>query len=283
MPELPEVTTMVSGLRKTALKAVILDIWSDSKKNIKHPSFADFKKALIGARILRIERRGKLILFYLSNKKVLLVHPKMSGHFLFGKWERTEDGWKPQGQGAMEDPMNRFIHLIFFLDKGMLAFSDLRKFARIELWDKSELGKAEILKGIGPDALKITFKEFEEILKNKRKIKQVLMDQKLIAGIGNIYSDEILFMAKINPFRAANSLKPKEKKVLLGALKKVLEKGVELSGSSISDFRKLDGRRGGFQDIVSVYQKKECENCGGPITRRKLGGRTAHFCEKCQK
>jgi len=261
MPELPEVTTMVKGLKKTVLKSTVLDIWCDSRKNIKRPSFKNFRKGIIKVRIEKIERKGKLILFYLNNNKVLIVHPKMSGHFLYGKWRKTKDGWKSLEKGAMEDPMNRFIHLIFFMDNNkMLAFSDLRKFARIELWDEKNLGKADILKDIGPDALEISFKEFQEILKNKRKIKQVLMDQKFIAGIGNIYSDEILFKAKINPFRIANSLNLKEKQAIHKAIKLILEKGVELAGSSISDFRKIDGKRGGFQDITKVYHRKECKN-----------------------
>jgi len=140
-----------------------------------------------------------------------------------------------------------------------------------------------MVKNIGPDALKISFQEFEEILKNKRKIKQVLMDQKLIAGIGNIYSDEILFFARVNPFRAADSLKKQEKERIYKGIREILEKGVKLAGSSISDFRKIDGRRGEFQDITKVYHQKECSKCKGKIKREKIGGRTTNFCEKCQK
>jgi len=280
MPELPEVTTMVNGLRKTVLKSTILDVWTDSKKNIKNTSFDSFKKGIKNSKIEKIQRKGKVIIFFLSNEKILIVHPKMSGHFLFGKWERKDDKWVSTDK-AMQDPMNRFIHFIFFLDKGMLAFSDLRKFARIELWD--DIQQAEILKEIGPDALDISFKELEEILKTNKKIKQLLMDQKSIAGIGNIYSDEILFKSRIKPFRKANSLKLKEKKLLFKSIKEILKKGVELTGSSISDFRKINGKKGNFQEITKIYQKKRCPRCNSPVIRQKIGGRTTHFCDKCQK
>ncbi len=289
MPELPEVTTMVRGLKKKVLKRTIVDIWTDSEKNIKKPrEFEDFRQGLIRAEIKSVKRKGKLLLFYFDNQKVLIVHPKMSGHFLFGQWEKKGGHWKPVKKGAFEDPMNRYIHLIFFLDNSqMLAFSDLRKFARIELWDRTNLSKAEILKDIGFDALEVSLKEFEEIIKKakKKKIKQALMDQKLIAGIGNIYSDEMLFEAKISPFKEANKLKKKEIKALFEAMKEVLKKGIRMSGSSISDFRKIDGKKGDFQEFLKVYhrQGKKCVRCGSIIQREKIGGRSTHFCPKCQK
>jgi len=288
MPELPEVTTMVRGLQNKVLKRTIVDVWTDSEKNIKKPKdFKDFKDSLIRAEIRSIKRKGKLILFYFDNEKVLIVHPKMSGHFLFGQWEKKKGEWKPLMKGNLEDPMNRYIHLIFFLDNSeMLAFSDLRKFARIELWDRKDLDKADILQVVGPDALEISLEEFEKGLKeNKKKIKQVLMNQSFISGIGNIYSDEILFRAGISPLREAKSLKKKEVENLYSSIKPIFKKAIEFSGSSISDFRKIDGSKGDFQNLAKVYGKegKECPNCKTKIKRVKIGGRSVHYCPKCQK
>jgi len=289
MPELPEVTTMVNGLKDNVLGRTIIDVWSDAEKIVKKPNkFSDFKKQIIGRKIEKIERKGKVILIILDKNRTLLVHPKMSGHFLFGKWKKEGDSWKPKKKSALEDPMNRFIHLIFFMDNSnMLAFSDLRKFARIELWDTSQLKNSEMLNRIGKDALEISLKDFTSVIGKykKWKIKPLLMNQKEIAGIGNIYSDEILFRAKINPFREAGSLKKEEIKKLHQSIKVILKKAIKVSGSSISDFRRIDGDKGSFQELIKVYghQGKKCSKCGGIIERKKLAGRSAHFCPKCQK
>ena len=289
MPELPEVTTMVRGLRNKTLKKVIIDVWSDSRKIIKKPAnFSNFKKQIVGRKIEKIDRKGKVILITLDKNKTLLVHPKMSGHFLFGKWRKTAEGWDPIENGLLGDPMNRFIRLIFYLNNGsMLAFSDLRKFARIELWSTDKLVEANLLNQIGEDALKITLKQFKEVLKSlkKWKIKPLLMNQKKIAGIGNIYSDEILFRARVSPFRTAESLKKHEIERIYRSIGIILQKAIKVSGSSISDFRRIDGDKGSFQKLVKVYgrQGQKCFKCNSVIKTEKIAGRSAHFCPNCQK
>lgn len=290
MPELPEVTTMVNGLRKTILKKIVVDVWTDAQKLVKKPKhFSQFKKTIIGQRIEDVKRKGKVIVFTFDKGKTLFWHPKMTGHFLVGKWRQAAGGgWKPLKKGPFEDPMNRFIHIIFFLDNGkMLAFSDLRKFARIELWEDKDIGKAQIVKDLGEDALKLTFEQFKEIIKKakKKKIKQFLMDQKLIAGIGNIYSDEILFQAGVHPFRTADSLKQDELKKIHKAVGSILKEAIKLAGSSVSSFRRISGAKGKFQEITKVYRREGegCSKCGTIIERKKLAGRSAHFCPQCQK
>ncbi len=281
MPELPEVETTVLGLRKKVLKRTFIDVWSDFKRLVKEPSFEKFKKEIKGKKIKDVYRKGKNIIFVLSDNYYLLVHQKMTGHFLYGKWEK-EDKWIPLKKGPMEDKNNSYIHLIFFLEKGMLALSDLRKFAKVKLLKKE--GLEEELEDIGPDALKISFEEFKDIVENKKgKIKQVLMNQELIAGIGNIYSDEALFRARINPFRKAFSLKEKELKDLYKNIVDVLKKGIKTGGESISDYRNIEGEKGGFDDFRKVYRKKECPVCRGKIRREKIGSRSTYFCPKCQK
>ncbi len=319
MPELPEVTTMVNNLKNRVLNRTIVKVWTDSEKLIKNISFLEFEKAVKGKKIRDIYRKGKIVCFQLGDDKTLFIHPKMSGHFLIGKWKWTENNWQPEQKGALHDPMNRFIHLIFWLgdeakassrtlanarvgdeakassrtlanarvDNGlMIAFSDLRKFARIELWDKKELVKAEIIQKLGPDALEITLVEFQKILeKSRKKIKQVLMEQSLIAGIGNIYADEILFQAKIYPLKVANNLAKQEIQKIYQAIKPILKKAIKFGGSSVSDFRNIEGGKGSFQNEFKIYQRhnQKCLVCKTIIKREKIANRSTHFCPKCQK
>lgn len=281
--------TIVRELNKKVLGRKIEDVWSDSKKTIKKPkNFQDFKREIKGERIQRVRRRGKNIIFELSGNKSLLVHQKLTGHLLLGKWQFKDGKWTSLITGPLlEDPMNRFLHLIFQLDnKKQLALSDLRKFAKVELLDKKTLEKE--LSPLGPEPLekKFTFEKFKERLKNKKgKIKQVLMDQTVIAGIGNIYSDEILWRAKIHPFRNTSKLKEEELKRIYLAMKEVLPKAIKLGGESFSDFRRLSGQKGDFDRERKVYRREgeKCVRCKTAIKRVKLAGRSAHFCPKCQK
>ena len=290
MPELPEVETTVRDLRKKVLNRAFIDAWTDFEKMIKKPeNFSVFKKDLIGRKILDVRRRAKFILFELSEGKILLIHQKMTGHLLLGKWKKQKNKWESLEKKYLSEKTNSYIHLMFFLDKGqMLALSDLRKFARIELRGKRELLSSKEFQSLGPEPLekKFSLPVFKKCLAGKKgKIKQVLMNPNVIAGIGNIYSDEILFRSKINPFRPAFSLKEKELKMIYQNIIKVLKKGVELKGESFSDWRKLDGQKGLFDSYRKAYQREgeKCCFCKGLILRKKIGGRSAHFCPNCQK
>ncbi|MCX6721271.1 MAG: formamidopyrimidine-DNA glycosylase, partial [Candidatus Staskawiczbacteria bacterium] len=189
----------------------------------------------------------------------------------------------------LNDPYNRFLHLIFFLDnQEMLALSDSRKFAKVELWKTEELLNSKEFKNLGPEPLdkSFTFEKFKKILKNKRgRVKQVLMNPEIIAGIGNIYASEALWVAKIHPEKNIAKLSEKELKSLYEAIKKVLELGVKLGGESFSDYRKPDGSKGNFDDERKAYRREnqKCPRCGTPIKRISFGGRSAFFCPRCQK
>ena len=291
MPELPEVETTVRDLKKKVLKRTFVDVWTDFEKMIKKPnSFEEFRKAIIGGKILDIRRRGKNVLFDLSKNKILLIHQKLTGHFLFGYWILDDGYRRSKIKGPLEERINTYIHLLFTLDNGqMLALSDLRKFAKVELWDKSDLENSKEFKNLGPEPLakSFTFEKFKETLAKSRKgkIKQVLMDQTIIAGIGNIYADEILWAAKIHPFKEVSKLKELELKEVYRAMKEILPKAIELGGESISDFRRISGEKGGFDPLRKVYRREgeKCSRCGTIIKRVKLAGRSAHFCPTCQK
>ena len=298
MPELPEVETTVLSLNKKIKGLAISDVWTSynslfhhGKENIKDPKyFKRFKKEIVGEKFLKFERRAKNILARLSHDKTFLVHMKMTGHFLYGDFKKSGGGWKPNQKGALNDPMNRFIRVVFSLSNDkFLAFSDLRKFAKIHLLskvqEKNELGK------LGPEPLGKNFdhKIFASRLQIRTnwKIKTAMMNSELVAGIGNIYSDEALWYAGIHPETLVKNLKEKHFKTILQNLQKILNESIKSGGDSASDFRGLNGAPGKFQNFHKAYRKthEKCQkkNCSGIIERKVVNGRSAHFCNKHQK
>lgn len=290
MPELPEVETIVNDLKKVLPRLKIHDVWSDVFNAQK------IKKEIKGEKILKIERRGKNILIHLSKEKTILIHQKMTGHLLYGKWQTadrqpptTKTKWIAVESGPLQDdPENRFIHLLFFLSNGyQLALCDMRKFAKVTILATKKLSNE--FKKIGVDALdkKLTLKKFTEIIKTRNgKIKNILMDQSLIAGIGNIYADEILWRAGTHPLRPTNTLKEKELKNIYKAIKPILKKAIKERGSSYIDYRDAFGKKGNYQKMHFAYQQtgKKCKKKdGGIIQKIKINGRSAHFCPKHQK
>ncbi|MDD2732029.1 MAG: DNA-formamidopyrimidine glycosylase [Candidatus Pacebacteria bacterium] len=287
MPELPEVETTINGLKNKVLNRTFVNVWTDIRKIIKRPiSFNLFLKELKGRRIKGIRRRGKNIIFELSDNYSLLIHQKLTGHLLYGIWENRKGRWLAE-DSRLNEKVNSYIHLIFFLDnKKMIALSDLRKFAKVQLWKNNELADSKEFKSLGPEPLDKDF-NFNVFKKRLRKgaIKEVLMDQKVIVGIGNIYSDEILWEARVHPLRDASKLTQEELKRIYLSLKKILKKAVKAKGTSISDYRTITGDEGGFGPIRKVYQRtnKKCFYCGAAIERIKIKNRSAHFCPNCQK
>lgn len=268
MPELPEVETTVRELRSRIIGRKILKAWTDTEKIFK-PNFLAFKKGVVGQTIKAISRRGKNIIFKLDSGGYFLVHQKLTGSLLYGT-----------------EIKNPYIHLILYLDKGRLALSDLRKFAKVVFIPDLENYPDYQKLGLEPLSREFTFEKLKEILKKARgKIKKVLMDQHKIVGIGNIYSDEILFEAGILPLREAAKIKPAEIKILYQAVKKILTKAIKAKGTSVSDYRRPSGEEGGFQKFLQVYRRagKSCPRCGAKIQRLKFGGRSSHFCPRCQK
>jgi formamidopyrimidine-DNA glycosylase len=296
MPELPEVETVVQGLNNKIRGRKIVALWTDWPKYFRLSGGEKaFRRHVIGKKLLRVERRGKNILISLSDNHLLLVHQKLSGHLLYGRWKKnarpdknskTWEGqkWIPDPpRGALLDPMNRFIRLIFFLDnKKMLALSDLRRFAKVLCGPKEAiLGLADI-KNIGPEPLdkNFTLAKFKALFGVRRgAIKQVLMDQAFIAGIGNIYSDEILYLAKIHPLSRAEKLKGPQFEKIYRVMRKIFKKAVKVRGTSIDDFRDTAGTKGAYGQLLMVYQKngQKCPK-NHIIKRLKVGGRSAHFC-----
>lgn len=290
MPELPEVETTIRELSPKIIGKKIVNFWTDTPKIIKSPSLSIFEEEVLGKKIVGLERKGKNILIRLEGNILLVVHQKLTGHLLYGLWKKEGNNWKPEKEyKELADPYNRFIHIIFFLDDGkMLALSDMRKFAKIAAGKEEDILKEEKINLLGPDPLGKNFtpEKLGEILrKQRRPIKTVLMDQELISGIGNIYSDEALWMAKISPLRKADSLNQEEVKTLCESIKAILKKAIKLQGASIIDYRRPDGSKGKVDSILNVYRKEgqKCPRCGGIIKRVVINGRSAHYCPQCQK
>jgi len=290
MPELPEVETTIRQLKTKVLNRTFVDFWTDTPKIIKKPkNINDFKKQIIGKKILNLRRKGKNIIFDLSESKSLLIHQKLTGHLLFGEWKLLNNKWVPVKKNALAEKINSYIHLLFVFDNNkMMALSDLRKFAKVELWDKDKLENSDVFKKIGIDPMdkNFTFKKFKEILKNKKgPIKKILMNQEIIAGIGNIYSDEILWDSKIHPLTKISSLEDKELKKIYLSIKKILKRAIKLKGESFSDYRLPSGEKGDFDKERKVYRREnqQCFRCKNLIKRVKINNRSAYFCPFCQK
>ena len=312
MPELPEVETTAKMLNDLVKNQKIVSVWTDynspyfyGKNNIKDPKyFAKFKKEVSGHKILRVWRRAKNVLIDLSGDKTILVHMKMTGHLLVGKYkfekatkatkrgEGSKQKWSPvDTKSPLANPFSRFVHLVFELSNGKhIAFSDMRKFATVKLInDKQALQKEFAPFGPEPLAEDFGVADFKKALLKKPngKIKTVLMDTTVVSGIGNIYSDEILWATNIHPERLVSKITETEFKDIHKWTKKLLSKGIDFGGDSMSDYRNPLGLKGEFQNHHNAYQLKgqKCKKkgCSGTIIRKVVATRSAHFCDTHQK
>jgi len=260
MPELPEVETIVRGLRESIAGARI------EKLQVIDPRISLPEKKIIGKRISAIERRGKYIVFRLSPSGSLIFHLRMSGRLL---------RICPEGEG-------KYSRLVLHLDDGVLRFVNPRRLGTVEY---AEDGFPHTL-GVDPLAEGFTIRRLRSLLgKSRSPIKAFLMDQKRIAGLGNIYASEALWRAGIDPRRPADRISLAEAKRLREGVVSVLNEAIEHMGTTFSAYRTADGEEGGFQGFLAVYGKdgEACPRCGEKIVRIKQGGRSTYFCPRCQK
>lgn len=304
MPELPEVHTTATILNKLSKGRTIKSVWTDydspyyyGKNNIKDPKyFLKFTQEIKNKKIIKVWRRAKNVLINIEGDQTILIHMKMTGQLLYGEYKKntkkeSEYGWTAAKEGPLRDPFSRFIHLVIELDNGKhIAFSDMRKFGTIKLIPDEQARENEFSKH-GPEPLEVDFtlKVLCERLSKKTNglVKTVLMDPTIVSGIGNIYADEILFASRIRPDRKISSLSDIDLKNIFNNIKKLLTKGINLGGDSMSDYRNPHGEKGSFQLHHQVYQRKN-ENClrrgcDGKIERIVINTRSSHFCPECQK
>lgn len=271
MPELPEVETMVLGLRKHLLGRALSGV-RIFDTSVLHNTPPRLLGKMRGARIIGLNRQGKFLVFRLSNGAALLFHLKMTGRLLLrenklpeGKWERLQmefDGWGKS---------------VFFVDP--------RRFGYLAV-DAGGKCPVPLFHELGPDALEVSRKELDDILAaSRRPVKALLLDQRSIAGLGNIYVDESLHRAGIHPAAPASSVSPGQSAALHRSMRNILRKAVECGGSSVRNYRDSRGNAGSFQRLHRVYGKEgeKCRSCGSEIAYAKIASRGTHFCPECQK
>lgn len=269
MPELPEVETTVRALRRPLVGEVITAVHNTWPRHIATPTLPEMQARLPGRRIEAISRRAKYLVFHLSSEETLIIHLKMTGHLFVTQ---------------AESPLDKHTHTVFSLASGKeLRFQDTRKFGRVYLVHDPQ----EIFSQLGPEPLAESFTVDclrQQLNGRTRVLKPLLLDQTFVAGIGNIYADEALFYAGLHPQHRADSLTADDIQALHGAIRKVLQLGIEREGASISNYIKPDGSKGDMQNAVAVFRRTgmPCYQCGNPIQRIVLGGRSTHFCPHCQ-
>ncbi len=270
MPELPEVETVVRVLRPQIIGRWIVGTRLRWTRHIDRPTLSEFQSRITGLKFLDVYRRAKFIVFSLDQAEALIIHLRMSGHL------------------AVVDPFipeDKHTHTVFELDNGQeLRFYDTRKFGRVYLVKDPQ----QVLGNLGPEPLdpSFTVEVLQQILSNrKRTLKPHLLDQTVIAGIGNIYADEALFHAGLRPTRRTDTLTQEEVIALHRGIQDVLTLGIAREGASISTYIKPDGEKGEMQDEVKVFRRtgEPCYRCGQIIERLTLGGRSTHYCPGCQK
>lgn len=270
MPELPEVETVVRNLREPLIGRTALDAWVGWPNTLRGMPGEDFAARVRGQKFRAINRRAKYIVAQLDHD-LLVVHLKMTGRLYVAPDDAVYDS-------------DRWVHFRLQLDEGQqLRFSDARKFGFVTLTHDL----AALAPHLGVEPLEDGFTESylaERLARHHKAIKALLLDQAVIAGVGNIYADEALHRARIHPLRAANSLRPDEIAALHEAVRYVLNAGIQAEGASISWYRKPDGTRGYMQKLFAVYGREgqPCPDCGAPIEKIRVAQRGTHFCPVCQ-
>lgn len=287
MPELPEVETIRRDLDAKIRHKKIRRI-EVRKLKIVRGSVAVSQRALLGKSFARVERRAKLLIFEVSSgEKFLLIHLKMTGQLIYESGCSTiagGHGWPPLDRRLP----SRYSHVIFtFRDGSRLFFNDLRQFGYLQLVDRATKDKIIAGYGLEPLTREFTLPRFAQVFRGKKtRLKALLLNQGLIAGIGNIYADEICHAAGMRPTRKVSTLKAADIKRLYAASQKILRKAVEKRGTTFSDYVDADGRTGNYLRYLKVYDRagKKCLSCKkGIIKKIKIGSRGTHYCPVCQK
>lgn len=283
MPELPEVETVRAGLAP-AMEGAVITKAAVNRPDLRWPFPDNMAARLTGATVLQLRRRSKYILADLSTQETLLIHLGMSGRMLVSG--------DPLGQFVHDHPApEKHDHVVFDMHNGArITFNDPRRFGAMDLLDTATAADHPLLASIGPEPLGNDFNEdhLVRVLKGRKTpIKSALLDQKNVAGLGNIYVCEALFRAKIAPRRTVNNLSEKRVRSLVPIIRDVLSEAIKAGGSSLKDFRQADGELGYFQHSFDVYGRENApcraEGCKGTIARITQSGRSSFYCPQCQR
>lgn len=285
--------TIRAGLKEKIIGKKIAGVEVRNKKVVQGCHKNDLAKRLTGESIDDIGRIGKLMTFKLDGGGYFLIHLKMTGQLIYTAGERLLAGGHSDNKGTIiEDiggePPNKYTRVIFiFEDESKLYFNDMRLFGYIRIVDDQELEK--IKKDMGPDALspEFTAEYLRQALSGRKsEIKKSLLDQKIVAGIGNIYADEILFASGIRPDRPANKISKKGSEAIVEATRDILRKAIDCKGTTFRNYTDANGDKGNFSSMLKVYGRKEgekCYECGGAIRAIRINNRGTKYCPKCQR
>ena len=284
MPELPEVEITKKTLQKYVQDQYIADV-EIKNYSLRYKINKNFRKNIIKKKIKKITRRSKYLIFHLSNKSFFIIHLGMTGRILVGKNNTLLD----TSFYSSNSSINKHNHLYFFFKKYVMIYNDTRRFGFIKFYTEREFLKSShfVHLGVEPLSASLNFRYFKEKIKGfKKSIKNTLMDQSFICGLGNIYVNEVLFISKINPRRLSFKIKDNEIILLIKSIKKILKKSILFGGSTIKDFHNSEGKSGKFQNFFKVYGKEDqrCprNSCKGTIQRSVISSRATFFCTKCQ-
>jgi formamidopyrimidine-DNA glycosylase len=274
MPEMPEVETIRRSLKDKVTGRQVENVDINLARLIKYPDVFEFKAMLLKRTITDLGRRGKYLLFHLDNNWVMVVHLRMTGQLYY------------QTKTAARE---NHTHIVIGFDNGdVLMYADSRAFGAFYLMPTGEIERISGLSLMGPEPLSkdFTLDYFKENLLNRKgKIKPLILNQSLIGGIGNIYADESLFIAGVDPERQGLSLSESEAALLYDAINKVIADGIEHGGTTFRDYRDGEGKKGSHQKYLYVYGRhnQPCPKCKTLIARKKVAGRSSHYCPNCQK
>ena len=286
MPELPEIEIVKRSLVKKINKARIVNV-KINNRNLRYKIPYTLSKKLVNEKILKISRRSKYLIFHFKNK-LLLVHLGMSGKFLI---VRNKDNKMFKTSFYYDlNILAKHNHIYFILNNGLvLIYNDVRRFGFFKLFENIKLKEIIHLKKLGPEPFSVLFciKYVQKFIKNRKKnIKNLLMDQTFVSGLGNIYVNEALFLSKIHPLRHCSSLKKKNIKNLIYNIRRILKISIDQGGSSIRDFKNAYGKSGNFQQFFNVYgqENKNCSriSCKGKIKKISISNRSSFYCNSCQ-
>ena len=281
MPELPEVETIRRGLESFIKNAKITKV-----KVLCDKSFIGPKELVEKQTIKNIRRKGKALLLDLENGITMMIHLRMTGQLIF-RGDESFAGGHPTDSFFAELP-DKQTRVIFELENGTLFFNDQRKFGFVKVLETAEVENDKFIKALAKEPWDITFDEFKKNLMRHKSapIKAVILDQKVIAGLGNIYADEALYYAKIHPKHATGTLTDADIKNILEGAKTVMQASIDSGGSTMKTYVKADGTKGDYLRLFAKVFRREgepCERCGTEIIKIRVAGRGTHICPKCQK
>lgn len=287
MPELPEVETVRAGLQRLLPGRVAAKVESDWDKSFPN-SRDDVKTFLIGAEVVEVRRRAKVLLIELSTKHTLVTHLKMTGQLVFRSDKERFGAGHPNASlvGALPDKSTRVT--LTFTDGSRLFFNDQRKFGWMRLLPTAEVPQIDFFKKVGPEPLAsdFTWQVMKERLQRRRNtnIKAALLDQSVIAGVGNIYADETLWGAKVHPTTLVGNLTDKDFKAMHKALVDVLNLSISKGGSTDQHYVDAEGKPGKYLTFANVFRREgqPCPRCGTVIEKTRVAGRGTHVCPSCQ-